>query len=374
MIVTEINCNLCIRDRNPTDVPLVNEVWFQVADERLPRISPARGKGSTRDAPVTQRDDPSSGEEPRTPSEEPSEPTQMEPHDIHESAQDVALSLAKARMHWKQLNCSRAVLLHSHEEGVVSPTKNTASLVAQPFQIPYEEDKGKEHDSILAKVADAPVFNRPDVDAQLETSLQSEAPALQSKEHSWLPASSVSPRLTSPSLQEHVPQGVPRVIQVDEHSITASQTQQDDPESTQVLVACNSSPSTGTVVHPQPISHMRKGRPSKIEVKPDTASVRSQSNTNTRVKGHLLLSRCRNLKSPKSASKSDRAICLMLFQAIALLVEYVGCCNSLCELFGTMCQLMFRYLSRLQSFNKNNSYSSDRHSTFAVQSPLSWQQ
>ena len=137
----------------------------------------------------------------------------------------------------------------------------------------------------MAKVADAPVFNRPDVDAQLETSLQSEAPALQSKEHSWLPASSVSPRLTSPSLQEHVPQGVPRVIQVDEHSITASQTQQDDPESTQVLVACNSSPSTGTVVHPQPISHMRKGRPSKIEVEPDTVSVRSQSNTNTLGKG-----------------------------------------------------------------------------------------
>ena len=79
LTVTEINCNLCIRDRNPTDVPLVNEVWFQVADERLPRISPARGKGSTRDAPVTQRDDPSSGEELRTPSEEPSEPIQMEP-------------------------------------------------------------------------------------------------------------------------------------------------------------------------------------------------------------------------------------------------------------------------------------------------------
>ena len=73
----------------------------------------------------------------------------------------------------------------------------------------------------MTKVADAPVFNRPDVDAQLETSLQSETPALQSKEHSWLPASSESPRLTSPSLQEHVPQGVPRVIQVDEHSITA---------------------------------------------------------------------------------------------------------------------------------------------------------
>ena len=137
----------------------------------------------------------------------------------------------------------------------------------------------------MPKVADAPVFNRPDVDAQLEMSLQSEAPALQSKEHSWLPASSVSPRLTSPSLQEHVPQSVPRVIQVDEHSIAASQTQDDDSEFTQVLVACNNSQSTGTVVHPQPISHMRKARPSKIKVKPDTASVRSQSNTNTREKG-----------------------------------------------------------------------------------------
>ena len=114
-------------------------------------VSLARGKGSTRDAPITQRDDPSSGEEPRTPSEEPSEPIQMEPHDIHESAPDVPLSLAKARMHWKQLNCSRAVLLHSHEEAVVSPTKNTASLVAQPSQIPYEEDKGKEHDSIFGQ-------------------------------------------------------------------------------------------------------------------------------------------------------------------------------------------------------------------------------
>ena len=92
-------------------------------------------------------------------------------------------------------------------------------------------------------------------------------------------------------------------------------------------------------------------------------------------KGHLLLSRCRSLKNHKNASKSDRAICLMLFRAIALLVEYVGCCNSLCELFGSMCQLIFRFLSRLQFFNKkNNSYSSDRHSNFAVQSPLSWQQ
>ena len=129
LVVTQINCILCIRDKNPTDVPLVKEVWFQVADELLPRIPPARGQGSAREEPVTQIDDHSSGEDPLTPSEDPSEPTQMEPPGRHESAPEAPLSLAKAR------------LLHSHVEAVVTPTKNTLSLVARPSPSPCEENK-----------------------------------------------------------------------------------------------------------------------------------------------------------------------------------------------------------------------------------------
>ena len=129
LIVTKINCILCIRNTNPTNVHLVKEVWFQVADELLPRIPPARGQGSAREAPVTQIDDHSSGEDPLTPSEDPSEPTQMEPPGRHESAPEAPLSLAKAR------------LLHSHVEAVVTPTKNTLSLVAQPSPSPCEENK-----------------------------------------------------------------------------------------------------------------------------------------------------------------------------------------------------------------------------------------
>ena len=42
LLVQKINGILCIRDKNPTGLPIVNEGWFQYADDQISRITPAQ--------------------------------------------------------------------------------------------------------------------------------------------------------------------------------------------------------------------------------------------------------------------------------------------------------------------------------------------
>ena len=79
LFIKKINCILCIRDKDPTGLPIVNEGWFQSADDQISRIPPAHGQEPARDAPDTQVDDPSSGEELRSPSGSRTELTQRDP-------------------------------------------------------------------------------------------------------------------------------------------------------------------------------------------------------------------------------------------------------------------------------------------------------
>ena len=122
--VQKINGIMCIRDKNPTGLPIVNEEWFQYADDQISRITPVQVQEPARNAPDTQVDDPSSGDEIRSPSESPTEPTRQEPAGSPTSAHKAPFSLAEA------------ILLQSHVEAIVSPTRNTTSLVPESQSVP----------------------------------------------------------------------------------------------------------------------------------------------------------------------------------------------------------------------------------------------
>ena len=107
----------------------INEQWFQYADDQVLRNTPVQVQEPARNAPDTQVDDPSSGDEVRSPSESLTEPTQQDPPGSPTSAQKAPFSFAEAR------------LLQSHVEAMVSPTRNTTSLVSESPSVPGLESK-----------------------------------------------------------------------------------------------------------------------------------------------------------------------------------------------------------------------------------------
>ena len=93
---------------NPAELPLVEEDWFQAADESAHPIVAGHGQAMVRDILASQIDGHSFIDEPLTPSDDPSEPTQMDPPGGFDPDQESPFTLAKARA------------TQSHVEAVVS--------------------------------------------------------------------------------------------------------------------------------------------------------------------------------------------------------------------------------------------------------------
>ena len=127
-----------IRDKNTTGLPIVNEGWFQVANDQTSRIPLSRTERAC-DASA-QAYDHSSGEVFRSPFESHTELTQRGPHGGLTSIHKAPFSFAEAR------------LLNSHGEAFVYPTRNIKSLAPEPLSIPGLELK--ERDITLANLAE----------------------------------------------------------------------------------------------------------------------------------------------------------------------------------------------------------------------------
>ena len=86
----------------------------------------------------------------------------------------------------------------------------------------------------------------------------------------------------------------------------ASQSLQDDPDATQVLIVGLNESSGGILSQPQPISAPRKGRP-KLEDKLEANSVRSQSSNNSRGKeDHHMVKPLKDTSKSKSKSRKQK--------------------------------------------------------------------
>ena len=119
LIMKNINGTVCLRDDNPTELPLVEEDWFQAADESAHPIVPGHGQAMVRATRVSQIDGHSSIEEPLTPSDDPSEPTQMDPPGGPDPVQVTPFTLAKARA------------TQSHMKAVVSSVEGAPTVTVR---------------------------------------------------------------------------------------------------------------------------------------------------------------------------------------------------------------------------------------------------
>ena len=236
-------------------MPLVEEDWFQAADESALPIVAGRGQAMDRDSLASQIDGHSSIDEPLTPSDDPSEPTQMDPPGGFDPDQASPFTLAKARA------------TQSHVEAVVSSVDDAP---AGTFRHPVPQVADNEEKQQGTTVVKA--FGEPRIAAetQREVSLSARLPRSDQTLEDFRLEEEIRVATIASLADAELAEIQSSMAQSDasvphcEDSIAETQ---EDPDATQVMVV-GTDPCPVAAVRPQPAPAKSRGRP---------ASVRSQS-------------------------------------------------------------------------------------------------